>query len=122
MSIHEQIKEAERRNMLFMEDLEQNITCKRSQVLILSCTLWENIIRHPGILYQSEAYDFTILLSKNADIIAQLANGDINAQEACRCSNAIYIEAINKLRSPGEVKINTASFRNNDFSELKNNL
>lgn len=114
MSIHEQIKEVQRRNALIMEDVQSG-RITYGTAIDHSRILWEDFIRFPVIFYRNEAFDFTPLNKKNAEIIAQLANGDINSTEAAAQSNSLWVEAINKIRKPDMSQFHVSKYHTNNY-------
>lgn len=108
MSIYEIIKEAERKNMIFMEEI--SFLGYGIEHAIMSDEYFIQVIK-AHILYAHEEYNFDKPAAENKAIIIQLIDGDISTEEAAVQSNSIWIEFINKLRAPSEPKLNTASFR-----------
>ena len=116
MSNHETINEVQRRNSIIMEDLEAG-TVTIGQAISASCSNWEDVIHE--FQYPLEHIDLTPLNKQNAAIIAQLANKDISAMEAAAQSNAMWIDAINKIRRPDMTQFHIQRYHSNNYSEFK---
>jgi len=97
-----------------MEDVESS-SITIGQAISYSFDIWEDFITHPIILYQNEAFDFTPINKENAAIIAQLANHDISAMEAAAASNALWVEAINKIRRPDMSQFHVSKYHSNNY-------
>lgn len=112
MTIHENIKEVQRRNLVIMEDLEAG-TLTIGEAIIASCSNWEDVIQE--ILYDLEQIDLTPQKKENAAIIAKLGNKDIGAMEAAAASNSLWVEAINKIRRPDMSQFHVSKYHSNNY-------
>lgn len=121
MKIHEIVKDAERKNLLLMQDLEVK-PGKFAEAIESSYNIWISIIKSNEYLYQSESLEaFDSVIEENAKIIAKLFDGDITAPEAAAQSNAIWIGKINSIRNPGVPIINLKKYNTNTFELYNNN-
>ena len=114
MTIHQNLRNAERMNMILMEDVDgMRITI--GECISASNAYFTEVVQL--FIYPTEFADLTETYRQNAAIIAQLTNGDITPAEACAQSNELWVARINQIRMPGIPIINTANFRSAGMSE-----
>lgn len=115
LSISQQFQDAQRRNLLLMEEVEAE-TKPRQDAAMESNRLFITIATQVlELLHKNEAReeilnDLEQAAGSNVDIFILLGKKDIAANDAALQSNALWVKAINKIRNPGEPVINTSTF------------